>query len=126
MDALVEQKLLDLHIVFDDTVVDQGNIAGLRDMGMGVDVRGLTVGGPTGVSDAHGSLHVRAAVEHIREHLNPALGLFHLKALLLGPHRHTGGVIAPVLHPKQSLQQNGCSLFLPHITDYSAHNNQSS
>ena len=45
--------------------MDQGNTAVLTDMGMGVDVVGLAVGGPAGVADAQGALHIGAAVDHV-------------------------------------------------------------
>ena len=81
-------------------------LAVLTDMGMGVDIIGLSMGGPAGMADAQRSLHIGAAVDHVRQHLKTALGLFDLKPLCLGPHRHTGGVITPVFHPGQSVQQN--------------------
>ena len=63
--AVAQELLLDLHIVLNDAVVDQGNTAVLTDMGMGVDVVGLAVGGPAGVADAQGALHIGAAVDHV-------------------------------------------------------------
>ncbi len=66
VDALAHQVLLELHVVFDDAVVDQGDPAVLADMGVGVDVIGLPVGGPAGVADAQAPVQVRAAVDQVR------------------------------------------------------------
>ena len=79
MDALAHQVLLELHVVFDDAVVDQGDPAVLADMGWGVDVIGLPVGGPAGVADAQAPVQVRAAVDQVRQDLEPALGLADLE-----------------------------------------------
>ena len=64
-DALLEQVLLELHIVFNDAVVDQGDLPIGADVGVGVDVAGLAVGGPAGVSDAQRTLQIGAAVNHV-------------------------------------------------------------
>ena len=77
MYALVEQLLLQLDVVFDDAVVDHGDAAALADMGVGVDVVGLPVGGPAGVADAHVARQIRPVVGQIAEHLQPARGLLH-------------------------------------------------
>ena len=87
---LLQQVLLQLHVVFNDAVVHQGDPPVLTDVRMGVDVVGFPVSGPAGMADTQGPLQVGAAVDHIGEHLQPALGLFHLKPLRFGPHRHTG------------------------------------
>ena len=63
--AVTQKLLLDLHIVFDDAVMDHGDPAILTDMGMGVDVIGLSMGSPAGMADAQRSLHIGAAVDHI-------------------------------------------------------------
>ena len=121
VDALAHQVLLELQIVFDDAVVDDGDPAVLADVGVGVDVVGLPVGGPAGVADAQAPLQVRAAVDQVRQHLQPSLGLADLEPRRLGPHRHAGGVIAPVLHPRQALQQNGGRGLFSYKSDDSAH-----
>ena len=126
MDALAHQVLLELHVVFDDAVVDQGDPAVLADMGVGVDVIGLPVGGPAGVADAQAPVQVRAAVDQVRQDLEPPLGLADLEPRGLRPHRHAGGVVAPVFHPRQPIQQNGGSGLFPYKSDDSAHIEKSS
>ena len=54
------------QVVFNDAVVDQSNAAVLADVGMGVDVVGLPVGGPAGVPDTQGSLQVRPVMGQVR------------------------------------------------------------
>ena len=65
VDALAHEVLLDFQIVFDDAVVDEGDPPVLADVGVGVDVIGLPVGGPAGMPDAQVPLQVRAAVDQV-------------------------------------------------------------
>ena len=65
VDALAHEVLLDFQIVFDDAVVDEGDPPVLADVGMGVDVIWLPVGGPAGMPDAQVPLQVRAAVDQV-------------------------------------------------------------
>ena len=121
VDALAHQVLLQLQIVFNDAVVDDGDPPVLTDVGMGVDVVGLPVGGPAGVADAQVPLQIRAAVDQVGQRLQPPLGLAHLEPRRLRPHRHAGGVVAPVLHPLQAVQQNGGRGLVSYKSDDSAH-----
>ena len=45
--------------------MDHGDPAILTDMGMGVDVIGLSMGSPAGMADTQRSFHISAAVDHI-------------------------------------------------------------
>ena len=119
---LAQQVFLDLLVVLDDAVVDQGHLAALAHMGMGVDVVGLAVGGPAGVADAQVPVEVRPVMAELPQRLQPALALADLQSQLLRPHSDAGGVIAPVLHPLQTIQQDGGGLLvLAHESDNSAH-----
>lgn len=71
--------------------------------------------------DAQVPLQVRAAVDQVGYDLKPPLGLAHLESRRLGPHRHAGGVIPPVLHPLQAVQQNGGRGLVSYKSDDSAH-----
>ena len=73
--ALLLQLLLQGDEVFDDAVVDHGELAALAHMGMGVDVVGLAVGGPAGVSDAQGAGQVPAVMGQLPQSRHPALFL---------------------------------------------------
>ena len=112
---------LDLLVVFDDAVVHQGNGSICTDMGMGIDVAGFPVSSPTGVSDTLAPLQIRASVNEIREDLQPALGLAHLKRAVVGPDGHAGGVITPVFHALQSVQQDRSSAHRSHKANNSTH-----
>ena len=119
--ALLEQVILDLLVIFNDAVVHQGDGPVFADVGMGVDVVGLAVGGPAGVADAQTPLQVRAAVDQVGEHFETALTLFHLQSPAFGAHGDAGRVVAPVLHPLQSVQQNGGRRLPAHESDDSTH-----
>src|ERR1017187_999473 len=54
--AGLEQFLFERVVILNDTIVDDGNPAGLVELGMGIFVRGRTVRGPTRVADAEISL----------------------------------------------------------------------
>ena len=53
--ALLAELLLDDGGVLDDPVMDQGDVAVLRRVGMGVGLVGSAVGGPACVGDADGT-----------------------------------------------------------------------
>ena len=76
--AMALELFLDLQVVLDDAVVDQRDLSVFADVGMGVDIVGLSVGSPAGMADAQCALQVSAIVSQVAEHLKPALGLFHL------------------------------------------------
>ena len=114
---------LELQIVLDDAVVDNGDTAVFADMGMGVDIIGFPVGCPAGVADAKISLQIRTAVDQITEDLQPSLGLFDLQSLGFGPYCHTGRVIPPVFHPRKPVEQNGSCRLPAYKTDDSTHKN---
>ena len=78
MYPLGDEKFLDLQIVFNDPVVNHRDLPVLAQMGMGIDIIWLAVGGPAGVADAHPALQRLSAVHKGAEHLEPALGLSQL------------------------------------------------
>ena len=49
------QAALELEVILDDAVVDEGNTAAAVGVGVGVVVGGRTVGGPAGVAEAQGA-----------------------------------------------------------------------
>ena len=119
--AMAEQKLLDLQIVFNDAVMNQGDVAAFADMGVGVDVVGFAVGGPAGVANAEGALHISSAMDHVGQGLQTALCLFHLQAKGLRTDGDTGGVVTAILHPCKSVQQNRGRLLSAHKSNDSTH-----
>ena len=123
--ALLLQLLLQGDEVFDDAVVDHGELAALAHMGMGVDVVGLAVGGPAGVSDAQGAGQVPTVMGQLPQSRHPALFLAKAQHAIAA-HGDTGGVIAPVFQPLQPVQQNGGGLLMANISYDSTHIDDSS
>ena len=120
--ALTHQKGLQFPIVFNDPVVDHGDLAALAHLGMGIDIAGRPVGGPAGVTDAHGALDRRPVLELVGQYLQPALSLVDRKGVpILVIDSHPCRVIAPVLQSGQSFQKNGSCLLLANIAYNSAH-----
>ena len=121
-DPLGLKPLTQGQIIFDDAIVHHGDTTGLAHMGVRVQVRGLTVGGPAGVPQTDAAVDGCAVVHQIAQRLQAALGLVDLKTVLLPVDRNTCGVIATVLQPGQTLQQNGGRFLMTHKTDDSTHN----
>ena len=123
--ALFLEKAADFQIIFDDAVVDKGDFAVLAQMRVGIDVVRLAVGRPAGMADAGRAGERFAAVGHVEQVLQPALGLRHLQ----DPVRRdadAGGVIAPVFEPGQPVEQNGGGLFAADVAYDSTHRKSSS
>ena len=109
------------HIIFDNAVVDHGKPPALADLGVGVDIRGLPVGGPAGVAQAQGAVDGAAALHQVAEHLQPALGLLHLKALFPAIYRDAGGIIPPIFQPGKAVQQDGGGLLPAYESNDTTH-----
>ena len=57
-----------VQVVFDDAVVHHSEQAPVADLGMGIDVGRGPMGGPPGVTDAHGTGQLFAALEDAVQH----------------------------------------------------------
>ena len=119
--ALCQQKFLDLQIVFDDAVMDDGHAAVLADVGMGVDVVRLAVRGPAGVPQADAALDGPAALDQVAQHLQAALGFLHLQHVLRRNDGNARRVVPAIFQPCQPVQQDGRGLFCANITNNTAH-----
>lgn len=95
MHALFLQILAQLHVVFDDAVVDERDLAVLADMRVRVGVIRLAVGRPAGMADAGHPMQRRAVIGHLDQILETALGLGELKPAFTCD-ADAGGVVAPV------------------------------
>ena len=111
--------LTEESMVLDDSIVDQG-AAVATDMGVGVPLRGLAMGGPTGVGDAEFAGQ-RVLVHGIGEALDLAEGADAAKLARSGQDRHPRGIIASVFQPAQSLQENGRYVPLSNAAHYATH-----
>ncbi len=120
-DALTDQEFLDLDVVFDDAIVDDGELAVFAHVGVGVDDVRRAVRRPAGVAEADAALQVRAAVDLLAKDLEPAHGFFDLQLSLRRDDGHARGVIPAVFQMCQPIQQNGGRLFLTNESNDSTH-----
>ena len=93
----------ELGSVLDDPVVNDRNVAGCVEMGMGVRIVRLAVGRPSRVTDAEGPGH--GLGQRAFKLTELALFLDDLEALR-SIDDDTGGVVAAVLDPGESLHEN--------------------
>ena len=70
--ALANKLILQLLVVLDDSVVDSYYIAVITHMGMGVNLRGFSVGGPSGMSDSTGTGYGFSIVGFLCQNLQSA------------------------------------------------------
>ena len=120
-DALTDQKFLDLDVVFDDAVVDDGKLAVFAHVVVRVDDIRRAVRRPAGVTKADAALEARAAVDLFAEDLEPAHRFFDLQLSLRRNDGHARGVIPAVFQMREPVQQDGGRLFLTNESNDSAH-----
>ena len=72
------------------------------------------------MADADCAPQALSLIQHVAEDFQPSLGFGDFQ-FFTGIHRHTGGIVPPVLQFFQSLQKQGCRLFFSNIPDNSAH-----
>ena len=111
------QPLLQLQVVFDDSIVNHDHRAVTIAVRMGVLLRGGAVGGPARVPHAVSSVH-RVQADHFFEVVQFARGAAHLEVVALN-HCNTRRVVAAVLQPLQSFQQNRHDAFVSDVTNNS-------
>ena len=119
----VEAFLLQLRTedvkVFYDSIVHEGEIARLREVGMGIGHRGFAMSGPAGVGDAEVSGQILASSHSLQVgHL--ARGLVDIQVLTV-QQSHSGRVVTTILKPVKSFNQYGISLSASNISNYSTH-----
>ena len=111
------ELLAQAAVVLDDAVLNHGHLATAIEVGVGVALLGLAVGGPTGVANAavaRGADGVEAGREVDQLALGPQaaeLAWFALGATRRRLNRgQASGVVAAVFQLAQTLQQQGGSL----------------
>ena len=97
------------------------HIAVVAAMGVGVILRGLAVGRPTGVADAAVACQRLTAIGLLSQNLQPSLCFHYFDGSVAGPHRHSGGIITSVLQLGQSVQQNRRCLMISHKSYNTTH-----
>ena len=114
------ETALQFQVVFDDTVVDHGNLAVAAGKGVGVGVGGRAVGSPAGVAQSDSAVGVVGLVAP-----GQAVNLAHrlAQAQLAGPVEDgdTGAVVAPVFEPLEAFQDDGPGRLASDVTYYAAH-----
>src|SRR5688572_12957912 len=105
-------------MVFDDAVVDDGDLTG--DVGVSVRLAGTAMRGPAGVADAgrsgEGTLPLQRRVEVGQ--LADRADDFHAAS---GVDGEAGRVVATVLEPAKALHEDGGAVLRSHVRDDSAH-----
>ncbi len=115
-----KQFLFQRVVIFDDAVVDDGDLAGLVEVRMGIFVRRRAVRGPARVADADGSGD-RLGFQQAREALvDFALFLADQQAVAI-QHGHARAVVAAIFQPPQSFEQDGRGRFFSDVSNDAAH-----
>ena len=123
--APFDEAVFQFLIVFDDAVVHHRDLFIPGIMRMGVEDAGFAVGGPAGVADAAAAGHGAAAVRHLAEDFESALGLDDLDFSFCILHGNAGRIIPAIFQLGKSVQQNGRSLRRPGKAYDATHTNPS-
>ena len=118
--AALLQTFLQRGIVLDDAVMDQRQVARCRIMGMGVFCTWFAMRGPTRMGDTDMPAHV-FCFHRAFQIADLAFRLIHIQISRITDQSHAGTVITTVLQTLKSFYQNGVSLSLTYISDYSTH-----
>ena len=111
---------LKLGVIFDNAVVDNGKSAVFRKMRMRVFIRGLSVGGPAGVTDADGGGDVLSAVYLFAQGGQSALCFVYFDGSVFDAG-DACRIVTSVFKLCKSVEQNGGYPLLSDISYYSAH-----
>ncbi len=120
LEPLCFKLLPELGIVLDDTVVDNGELVIIAHVGMGIDIRGLPMGGPAGMADAGGAWKGRPSLRLVVQIFDHSDGFDHLNAIL-SQYRHAGGIVSSIFQLLQPVQQNGGRILAAGKSDNSTH-----
>ena len=118
-DPLAPQPGLERAVVLDDPVMDDGDLARVIHVRVGIDRVRLAVRSPAGVADAQ-HVGVLGPVEDLFQGADPAAGLLDADAAV-PEQRDARGVIAPVLEPLEALDQDRLSGLPSQISNNTTH-----
>src|SRR5271169_5861225 len=118
--ALTMELLLQLEIIFDDSIVDDDNLAGAVTVRVRILFRGAAVRGPAGVADAVGAFNGRFLNDFL-EIAQLARGAADFELSVFCDNRDARGVVAAVLQLSQAFDDDRHHLLRPNVTDNSAH-----
>src|SRR5690242_18302428 len=118
--ALALELLLQFQIIFDDSVVNNDDLAGAVAMRMGVFFRGTAVSGPAGVSDPVGALNGRF-VNYFLEIAQLTRSSPDFQFSVRCDDGDPRGIVAAVFQFSQPFDNDGHHSLRPDVTDNSAH-----
>jgi hypothetical protein len=118
-DAFASQPGLERAVVLDDPVVYDGDLAGVVGVRVGVDRVRLAVRRPAGVSDPQG-VDAPGPVQDLLQGTDPAAGLLDAQAAV-PQQRDTRRVVAPVLQPLETFDEDRLSGFTSQICNNTTH-----
>ena len=115
----LHQRRAERLVILDHAVVDECEPTGLVEVRVGVDVIGLAMGGPAGVTDTDVAGD-RVFLDQVGQRLDAALAFAGFDAA--GVDRgQSGGVVAAIFQPAQSIEENGSRRRFADVTDDAAH-----
>ena len=114
------QFLAQTQVVLDDAVMDQGQVARLRAVRVGVHLVRLAVGGPAGVGDADMAAHVFGSGKGLQVG-DLAFSFVNIQFVGLVEQRHTSAVVATIFEALQALNEDRIGLLRAYISNYSTH-----
>ena len=107
--ALGQQERLDLRVVFDDSVVNQGELTVAADMRVGIAVGDATMSCPARVADARRTVELMPG--GLLYQIVDASHLFGDVELAVLKYADPRGIVASILKPLQAFE-NDCRCFL--------------
>jgi hypothetical protein len=122
--AFFHELSLKAEIVLDDAVVHHHDFAGAITVGMGILFGRAAVRGPAGVSNAVGTIQWLKA-DGLFQVAELAFGAADLQAVTFAGHSDSRRVIAAILQPPQSINDDGHNAFLANVTYDPAHGRDS-
>src|ERR1035437_6399367 len=117
----LEQLLFERVVIFNDTVVDDGDPAGLVEMRVAIFVRRNSVRGPARVADAE-IPRERSGFQQRRETFVNLPLFFSREQFSVPHHDKPGTVVTAISQPPQSFEDDGRGRFFPDVSDDAAHN----
>ncbi len=112
---------LELGVVLDDPVVDEGELAVIPEVRMRVPVVRRPVRRPAGVTDARAPIGNGGGLEIIEQHLQLAGALSGRHRAIRTDDRNAGGVVAAVLEALESAEQHLEALLAADVAHDSTH-----
>jgi len=118
--AFLDELSFQAEIVFDDTVMDNHNLAGTVAVRVRVLLAPTPVCGPASVADAISAVE-RLQANHGFQIAQLALGAAHLQAFAIACYRDPGGVIFAIFQPPQTVKNDRHNALVSNIPNNPAH-----